>query len=259
MCRAVRHRPHVGPVRAAVAGQLTTDHRLVPADQPADLGVGATAQHRDRDRRAVLTAQGPARARWVIWARASWHAGGCGTGQATGTTELDLWSHKPRGSPPRRRGVRRHADKPCRPHQRNTTAYQLEELLPRLIREQLRQRRTPISQRCLDRWTPPGPQGQALPDKYGVGWLLGVRTTASGTARLFAHDEQEGLSGTPHACGELSRHHSRFRLNARDTVSVTKLPVLFVSDLVVLPGMVVPLELDESSRAAIDAARAGSD
>ena len=38
-----------------------------------------------------------------------------------------------------------------------------------------------------------------------------------------------------------------------------KLPVLFVSDLVVLPGMVVPLELDESSQAAIDAARASSD
>jgi ATP-dependent Lon protease len=42
-------------------------------------------------------------------------------------------------------------------------------------------------------------------------------------------------------------------------VSHTSLPVLFVSDLVVLPGMVVPLELDESSRAAIDAARASSD
>jgi ATP-dependent Lon protease len=39
----------------------------------------------------------------------------------------------------------------------------------------------------------------------------------------------------------------------------TKLPVLFVSDLVVLPGMVVPLALDESSQAAIDAAGAGSD
>ncbi|GAA4709188.1 endopeptidase La [Nocardioides conyzicola] len=39
----------------------------------------------------------------------------------------------------------------------------------------------------------------------------------------------------------------------------TSLPVLFVSDLVVLPGMVVPLALDESSQAAIDAARAGSD
>ncbi|HYF71456.1 MAG TPA: LON peptidase substrate-binding domain-containing protein, partial [Nocardioides sp.] len=38
-----------------------------------------------------------------------------------------------------------------------------------------------------------------------------------------------------------------------------KLPVLFVSDLVVLPGMVVPLELDDAARAAIDAARAGSD
>src|SRR3954468_17757034 len=38
-----------------------------------------------------------------------------------------------------------------------------------------------------------------------------------------------------------------------------KLPVLFVPDLVVLPGMVVPLELDDAARATIDAARAGSD
>ena len=37
------------------------------------------------------------------------------------------------------------------------------------------------------------------------------------------------------------------------------LPVLFVPDLVVLPGMVVSIELDEPSRAAIDAARASSD
>ncbi|MCW2817210.1 MAG: endopeptidase La [Nocardioides sp.] len=36
-------------------------------------------------------------------------------------------------------------------------------------------------------------------------------------------------------------------------------PVLLVSDLVVLPGMVVPVELDDAARAAIDAARAGSD
>lgn len=38
-----------------------------------------------------------------------------------------------------------------------------------------------------------------------------------------------------------------------------KLPVLFVTDLVVLPGMVVPLELDDAAQAAIDAARAGSE
>jgi ATP-dependent Lon protease len=42
-------------------------------------------------------------------------------------------------------------------------------------------------------------------------------------------------------------------------MTATRLPVLFVSDLVVLPGMVIPLALDESSQAAIDAARAGSD
>ncbi|MFI1915742.1 endopeptidase La [Nocardia sp. NPDC020380] len=35
------------------------------------------------------------------------------------------------------------------------------------------------------------------------------------------------------------------------------LPVLFLTDPVVLPGMVVPIELDESAQAAIDAARAG--
>ncbi|WP_205473798.1 endopeptidase La [Nocardioides sp. SYSU D00038] len=42
-------------------------------------------------------------------------------------------------------------------------------------------------------------------------------------------------------------------------MSVTRLPVLFVSDLVVLPGMVVPIALDEAAQAAVDAARAGSD
>jgi ATP-dependent Lon protease len=42
-------------------------------------------------------------------------------------------------------------------------------------------------------------------------------------------------------------------------MSSTSLPVLFVTDLVVLPGMVVPIELDESSQAAIDAARSSSD
>nr|WP_084161038.1 endopeptidase La [Nocardia sp. BMG51109] len=37
-----------------------------------------------------------------------------------------------------------------------------------------------------------------------------------------------------------------------------RLPVLFLTDPVVLPGMVVPIELDESSQAAIDAARAAN-
>ena len=39
----------------------------------------------------------------------------------------------------------------------------------------------------------------------------------------------------------------------------TSLPVLFVPDLVLLPGMVVPLALDESSQAAIDAAGENGD
>ena len=42
-------------------------------------------------------------------------------------------------------------------------------------------------------------------------------------------------------------------------MSTTRLPVLFAADLVVLPGMVVPVELDESTRAAVDAASAADD
>src|SRR3990170_2228397 len=34
------------------------------------------------------------------------------------------------------------------------------------------------------------------------------------------------------------------------------LPVLFLSDVVVLPGMVVPISLDEAAQAAVDAAQA---
>ncbi|ALG86149.1 endopeptidase La [Gordonia phthalatica] len=41
-----------------------------------------------------------------------------------------------------------------------------------------------------------------------------------------------------------------------DNISV---PVLFVPDLVVLPGMVVPVPLDDAGQAAVDAARAGED
>ncbi|MFN2560596.1 MAG: endopeptidase La [Jatrophihabitans sp.] len=40
---------------------------------------------------------------------------------------------------------------------------------------------------------------------------------------------------------------------------VLTLPILSLPDLVVLPGMVVPVELDSDARAVIDAARAGSD
>jgi len=38
-----------------------------------------------------------------------------------------------------------------------------------------------------------------------------------------------------------------------------RLPVLSLTDQVVLPGMVVPVELDEAAQAAIDAARAGAE
>jgi ATP-dependent Lon protease len=42
-------------------------------------------------------------------------------------------------------------------------------------------------------------------------------------------------------------------------MTVKRLPVLFLPDVVLLPGMVVPIELDEAAQAAVDAARAGSD
>ena len=42
-------------------------------------------------------------------------------------------------------------------------------------------------------------------------------------------------------------------------MSATNLPVLFLTDLVVLPGMVVSIELDDAARAAVDAARSHSD
>jgi len=41
-------------------------------------------------------------------------------------------------------------------------------------------------------------------------------------------------------------------------MTVKRLPVLFLSDVVLLPGMVVPIELDEAARAAVDAAQAAS-
>src|SRR5215211_7091942 len=42
-------------------------------------------------------------------------------------------------------------------------------------------------------------------------------------------------------------------------MSIIKLPVLFLTDLVALPGMVMPIELDDAARAAVDAARSHSD
>jgi ATP-dependent Lon protease len=42
-------------------------------------------------------------------------------------------------------------------------------------------------------------------------------------------------------------------------MSISRLPVLFLTDLVVLPGMVVPIELDDAARAAVDTAKAHSD
>ncbi|HEY3016307.1 MAG TPA: endopeptidase La [Nocardioides sp.] len=42
-------------------------------------------------------------------------------------------------------------------------------------------------------------------------------------------------------------------------MTTKRLPVLFLDDVVLLPGMIVPIELDESARAAVDAAAAGSE
>jgi len=41
-------------------------------------------------------------------------------------------------------------------------------------------------------------------------------------------------------------------------MTTKRLPVLFLNDVVLLPGMVVPIELDEAARAAVDAAQSGA-
>src|SRR5690349_2715713 len=62
-----------------------------------------------------------------------------------------------------------------------------------------------------------------------------------------------GSAGTPGRRQKLSLQHSTSEAH----MPTTRLPVLFTADLVVLPGMVVPVELDEPARAAVDAARTG--
>ncbi|MFZ0529962.1 MAG: LON peptidase substrate-binding domain-containing protein, partial [Propionicimonas sp.] len=42
-------------------------------------------------------------------------------------------------------------------------------------------------------------------------------------------------------------------------MSTKRLPVLFLDDVVLLPGMIVPIPLDDVSKAAIDAAQTSSD
>ncbi|WP_066902525.1 endopeptidase La [Millisia brevis] len=48
-------------------------------------------------------------------------------------------------------------------------------------------------------------------------------------------------------------------MSENSPTGATRLPVLFRTDAVLLPGMVVPVELDDSARAAVDAARSSSD
>lgn len=50
---------------------------------------------------------------------------------------------------------------------------------------------------------------------------------------------------------------AKLNLGRVDMTTAQNLPVLFLTDPIVLPGMVVPIELDESAQAAIDAAQAG--
>ncbi|MFT4108942.1 LON peptidase substrate-binding domain-containing protein, partial [Propionicimonas sp.] len=42
-------------------------------------------------------------------------------------------------------------------------------------------------------------------------------------------------------------------------MTTKRLPVLFLDDVVLLPGMIVPIPLDEATRAVIDAAQTSSD
>src|SRR5688500_9171978 len=67
-------------------------------------------------------------------------------------------------------------------------------------------------------------------------------------------------AGPPFAVGEpRSGTCLRFPRVETDMTQNLSLPVVFLHDTVVLPGMVVPIELDDSARAAIDAARLAAD
>src|SRR5579875_2370448 len=64
------------------------------------------------------------------------------------------------------------------------------------------------------------------------------------------------------AAGNISsvRRLESVRLKKEDSMDFTlNLPVLSLPDTVVLPGMVVPVELDDAAQAVVDAAGAGSD
>jgi ATP-dependent Lon protease len=52
--------------------------------------------------------------------------------------------------------------------------------------------------------------------------------------------------------------HDQSSDQSSDELQPRKLPVLFLTDVVVLPGMVVPIQLDEAAQAAVDAAQAAA-
>lgn len=72
---------------------------------------------------------------------------------------------------------------------------------------------------------------------------------------FFAVGERGHTPGTNRVPLGLSQQSST--LKGSNVTTAQNLPVLFLTDPIVLPGMVVPIELDESAQAAIDAARAG--
>src|ERR1700719_4276712 len=69
----------------------------------------------------------------------------------------------------------------------------------------------------------------------------------------MAHDGMASRIGNKPGVAKVESVRLKFGGRMSEPVTV---PVLFVADQVLLPGMVVPIALDDAARAAVDAARA---
>src|SRR6478752_6538008 len=81
--------------------------------------------------------------------------------------------------------------------------------------------------------------------------LIGATTNVG--QRLF----RQGAAGNKWCPTRVERIRFNFGgLMAEANAASSVFPVLFLSEPIVLPGMVVPIELDDAARAAVDAAQA---
>ena len=101
-----------------------------------------------------------------------------------------------------------------------------------------------------------------VPVRVGSGETLGqYRDPGRARTYTFAVGEQflTGKKPGSKSLESMTLNSERLIWKGESLMSTTRLPVLFLTDLVVLPGMVVPIELDDAARAAVDTAKAHSD